>query len=58
MYERLSQERETALHRTFDKAHVDCLTLRTDEDLGEALLRFMIRRKQRVRASAVARQAA
>ena len=51
-YAQLAQERELALQKTFERAHVDCLTLTTDADLGQALLDFMLKRKQRLRTAA------
>lgn len=56
-YARLSQAREVSLQKTFEKSHVDCLTLRTDADLGQALLDFMLRRKKVARAGATSHHA-
>lgn len=57
-YAQLAQERELALQKIFEKAHIDCLTLQTDADLGQALLEFMLKRKKRLHSGIAHRKAA
>lgn len=57
-YAQLCQERELALEKVFEKNQVDCLTLRTDADLAQALLNFMLRRKKILRSAAGSPKAA
>jgi uncharacterized protein (DUF58 family) len=45
-FEKLAQQRETALRDSLAQAGVDCLELRTDESLEQALLRFAQLRKR------------
>ncbi|MFT4241515.1 MAG: DUF58 domain-containing protein [Acidovorax sp.] len=45
----LAAEREAALRDSLDRAGADTLELRTDDDLTDALLRFMDLRRRRVR---------
>jgi uncharacterized protein (DUF58 family) len=56
----VAQRREAQLHEALNRAGVDALELSTDDDLGEAIFRFVQARKQRSRltAGAVVRQAA
>ena len=48
-FARLAAERETALREGLARAGADTLELRTDDDLVDALLRFMDLRQRRVR---------
>ena len=50
-FARIAETREDELHTAFARAGVDTLELTTDDDLGEALLRFVELRRQRARAS-------
>ena len=50
-FARIADAREDELHTAFARAGVDTLELTTDDDLGEALLRFVELRRQRARAS-------
>jgi uncharacterized protein (DUF58 family) len=50
-FARIADAREDELHTVFARAGVDTLELTTDDDLGEALLRFVELRRQRARAS-------
>jgi uncharacterized protein (DUF58 family) len=50
-FARIAGQREDELHAAFARAGVDTLELTTDDDLGEALLRFVELRRQRARAS-------
>jgi len=50
-FARIADLREDELHAAFARAGVDTLELTTDDDLGEALLRFVELRRQRARAS-------
>jgi uncharacterized protein (DUF58 family) len=50
-FARIAGAREDELHTAFARAGVDTLELTTDDDLGEALLRFVELRRQRARAS-------
>ena len=50
-FARIADAREDALHAALARAGVDTLELTTDDDLGEALLRFVELRRQRARAS-------
>lgn len=50
-FARIAEQREDELHAAFARAGVDTLELTTDDDLGEAMLRFVELRRQRARAS-------
>lgn len=57
-YQQLALEREHALQKIFERSQIDCLTLKTDADLGQALLHFMLMRKKQLRAGPSHRKAA
>ncbi|MCS7055245.1 MAG: DUF58 domain-containing protein [Thermoflexales bacterium] len=48
-FEEAARRREAALNEAFKRAGVDALSLSTDEDLVDALMRFATRRKRRRR---------
>lgn len=56
-FAQLAQQREQTLQKIFQQAHVDCLTLQTDTDLGQSLLEFMLMRKKRFHSGAALRKA-
>ncbi|MCE1194674.1 MAG: DUF58 domain-containing protein [Acidovorax sp.] len=56
-FARLAAEREAALRESLARAGADTLELRTDDDLLDALLRFMDLRQRRVRTARAAQAA-
>lgn len=55
-FEQLAAERENRLHAALARAGADTLELRTDDDLLDALLRFMDLRRGRVRTAPAQRE--
>jgi uncharacterized protein (DUF58 family) len=51
-YEQLAMQREAELRDTLARTGVDTLELTTDDDLADAILRFVGARKQRARLAA------